>query len=138
MIYAYVRNGVVMEVERRTEQYPDDPYPIKRYYHPALLPYFVPVPDELKAQVRRGWVYTHDAGFHEPEPFEINPETGELYLPASVPAESFWSVYQDNLRLTNDLISAQQDITDRELEVIALGQQVTDLELMVLEGLNNV
>ena len=36
--------------------------------------------------------------------------------------------------LADDLVSAQQDITDRELEAIDLGQQVTDLELMVLEG----
>ena len=36
--------------------------------------------------------------------------------------------------LTSDLVSAQQDITDRELEAIDLGQQVTDLELLVLGG----
>ena len=138
MVYAYVKNGIVLEVERRTEQHPDDPYPIKRFYHPALLPYFIVVPDDFKNQVRRGWVYTHEAGFHEPEAFEINHETGELYLPASVPAESFWGVYQDNLALSNNLITAQQDITDRELAAIELGQQVTDLELMVLGGGANV
>ena len=33
------------------------------------------------------------------------------------------------------LILAQQEITDRELAEITLGQQVTDLELMILEVL---
>ena len=33
------------------------------------------------------------------------------------------------------LIAAQQEITDRELAEIELGQQVTDLELMILEVL---
>lgn len=29
---------------------------------------------------------------------------------------------------------AQQDITDRELDTIELGQSMTDLELMIMEG----
>lgn len=33
-----------------------------------------------------------------------------------------------------DLELAQQDITDRELDAIELGQSMTDLELMIMEG----
>ena len=39
------------------------------------------------------------------------------------------------MQLSGALIAAQQEITDRELAEIALGQTVTDLELMILEGM---
>lgn len=111
--YAYVQNGVVLEVEKRTLLDTDD-YPIGKYYHGSLLPYFVEIrPGEnapADKEVRKGWRW-QDNQFMEPEPFTINPETGEMYLPDRIPAADFWAVYQDNLRLRDELAKVT-DVVD--------------------------
>lgn len=112
--YAYIQKGTVLEVEKRTIQDTED-YPIGRYYNGALLPFFVEIrpgdnaPEE--AEVKRGWVYSENT-FHEPRPFEINSETGELYLPPSISAEMFWGIFSENMELKNQLETTTAVVND--------------------------
>lgn len=114
MVYAYVQRGTVMLVERRTElpQWADDPYPIQHFYHVALLPYFKEIPADQKDLVRVGWLYDEEQGFHEPQAFEINPETGEMYLPKTIPAEDFYETYVAGQKVEplESTVSANNDI----------------------------
>lgn len=112
--YAYLQKGTVLEVEKRTLQDTGE-YPIGNYYHGALLPFFVEIrPGDnapTDAEVKRGWVYS-DNQFHEPQPFQINDETGELYLPSSIPAELFWGVFSENVQLKNQLAATTAVVND--------------------------
>lgn len=116
--YAYVQSGVVMEVEKRTIGDTED-YPIGKYYHGSLLPFFVEIrPSEnapVDKEVTRGWVYL-DNTFHEPRPFEINQETGQMYLPPSISAELFWQTFQDNVSLRNELATTSSVVDAMLLE----------------------
>lgn len=116
--YAYVQKGTVLEVEKRTLQDSDE-YPIGKYYHGALLPFFVEIrPGDnapVGVEVRRGWVYSENS-FHEPQPFEINGDTGELYLPPSISAEMFWGVFSENVQLKNKLAQTTAVVNGMLLE----------------------
>lgn len=116
--YAYIQKGTVLEVEKRTLQDIDE-YPIGKYYHGALLPSFVEIrPGDnapTDAEVKRGWVYS-DNTFHEPQPFEINDTTGELYLPPSISADMFWSVFSENIQLKNQLAETTTVVNSMLLE----------------------
>lgn len=111
--YAYIQKGTVLEVEKRTLHDTDD-YPIGKYYHSALLPSFVEIRQgdnaPTDAQVKRGWVYSNNT-FHEPQPFEINDITGELYLPPSISADMFWGVFSENMQLKNQLSETTSVVT---------------------------
>lgn len=112
--YAYIQKGVVLEVEKRTLQDTGD-YPIGKYYHGALLPFFVEIRPGDNApegrEVKRGWVYSENS-FHEPQPFEINSETGEMYLPPSISAEMFWGVFSENVQLKSQLAETTAVVND--------------------------
>ena len=118
--YAYVQNGVVLDIEKRTEN-DTDTYPIAKYYHGALLPFFIEIQKGINSpadrEVSKGWLFTENQ-FHEPQPFEINQETGDMYLPPNIPAETFWQVYQDNIRLQNENLQLNQSITDLQLALV--------------------
>lgn len=105
--YAFVQRGVVLDVEARTIN-DTDIYPIGKYYHGDLLPFFVEIrPGDnapIDKEVKKGWVFL-DNQFSEPEPFSINPENGEMYLPPSISAATFWATYQENIQLRNQLAS---------------------------------
>ena len=107
--YAYVQKGVVLDIEKRTLGDTSD-HPIGKYYHGALQPFFIPIKPGENApadqEVARGWAYS-DNQFSEPQPFSINPETGELYLPPKIPAEQFWQMLTDNIQLQEALAQTQ-------------------------------
>lgn len=111
--YAFVQNGVVLEVEKRTLA-DGEQGELGRYYHGALLPFFIPIiPGENApedGEVRRGWIYTEGV-FSEPQPFSVNMQTGELYLPPSIPADRFWQVYSDNIVMQSRL-AALTEVTN--------------------------
>lgn len=125
--YAYVQNTTVLEVERRTLQDTSD-YPIGKYYHGALLPFFVEIrPGDnapAEEEVRPGWIY-RDNVFSQPEPFQINDATGQLYLPPSISAQQFWQVFQENLQMKNQLSQMGSVVNSLLLEQLAAEGAVT-------------
>lgn len=134
--YAYVQNGIVLEVEKRTLQDTDD-YPIGKYYHGSLLPYFVEIrPGEnapADQEVRKGWRWQNNQ-FSEPEPFSINPETGEMYLPDRISAADFWAVFQDNLRLRNELAEVQSQGSQMESQLVDTQLALCDVYELLVGG----
>lgn len=96
MIYVYLQNNTVTMIETRLVDVPytDSLQPLidAKLYNGALIPFFKSVPQEIEGKIRLGWVYTEESGFHEPLPFEINPNTGEMYLPSSIKAEDFYNL----------------------------------------------
>lgn len=117
MTYAYIQENTVVLVERRTENYPDDPYPIKRFYHGAMLPFFKLVPDEIKDKIQPGWLYSDDTGFYEPKAFDVNPQTGKIYLPSNISLENLYEILSQNFEARN-----------RELE-----DQLTETQIALCE-----
>ena len=114
--YAFVQRGVVLDVEARTVN-DTDAYPIGKYYHGDLLPFFVEIRpgDNAPAdrEVSKGWTFLNNQ-FSEPEPFSINPETGEMYLPPSISAATFWATYQENIQLRNQ-VATMSDVVNNML-----------------------
>lgn len=85
---------------------PDYALPVEQWYGPDFAAQCMEAPDE----VGQRWTY--------------NKETGEFAPPDDTPKPHMYT----------DLEIAQQDITDQELDTIELGQSMTDLELMIMEG----
>lgn len=100
-----------------TKQFPTVESTVGRF-PPHLL--FVEAPD----YVFEGWGYLNGEFIQPeaPEGFLYDPHTGTFYSPKTGP--SYTEREMD-----------QQQITELELAVIELGQQITELELMGLEGM---
>lgn len=116
--YAYVQRGVVLDIERRTEVDTDE-FPILKYYNAGMIPFFIEIRpgDNAPAdkEVTRGWAYM-DNRFTEPKPFDINQETGQMYLPPNISAEFFWQTFQDNVALRNELATTTAVVDNMLLE----------------------
>lgn len=95
MVYALVRNGFVVNVERRSEELVD-------LYPRAILHEFLPVPEELQDSIRRGWIYT-ETGFQEPDPFTVHEESGMMTLPDKIYATDIYALQDEVSRLTERL-----------------------------------
>ncbi|MBC8584458.1 hypothetical protein [Youxingia wuxianensis] len=126
MVYAYVQYGTVMMVERRTED-SDDPAAIKQYYTAQFLPNFIPVPQEIKNKVRAGWLFDYDKGFHEPEDFEINPQTHEMYLPSSISPQDYYTTSQLAQRVPEMTIEYDQFILELDYRLTLAEEQLQKL-----------
>lgn len=116
--YAYVQQGVVLDIERRTEQ-DTDACPILKYYNAGLAPFFIEIRpgDNAPAdkEVTRGWIFEANQ-FREPQPFQINQETGQMYLPPAISAETFWQTFQDNIALRNELANTSAIVDNMLVE----------------------
>lgn len=95
--YAYCPNNIVLQIETRTAQYPDDPYPIQHFYAGGLLPFFKEIPIHQMGVVQKLWIWDESLNaFKEPK---IGEEVGgEVYI-GTIPKEQIWQLIQDNLTL---------------------------------------
>lgn len=85
--------------------------PIEDRYTSEFYSHLMHVDDSI--EVHQNWVYEQESGtFYEPDE-----------LPRIV----------QNTSIYTDLESAQQEITDRELDAIEQGQAMTSLELITIE-----
>lgn len=112
-MYLYIENNIVRELIPDT----DPAFPsvsITERYPPDFMAQLVHVPDDTEVDQR--WVYDPATGTFSPPP--PPPEPGP--------------------RQPTALELAQQEITDKDLEIIANAQALTDLELMMIGGISHV
>lgn len=129
MQYIYIdRNRVVQEFLPMFDPvFPG--VPIEQRYSADFLSHVLEVPDETV--VEQSWVYDPQTNtFSEPIVPEIEPEPPRPELPEPEPSP-------DPVRPTETQLLGQQ-ITDEQLERIAMGQQYTELELAILGGTSHV
>ena len=113
--YAYCPRGFIESIEKRTadEKFKNDPYPINKFYHGSLLPFFKEIPEEQQGEVKLLWFWDETENrFLEPE---IGQEVeGEIYI-GTIPKERIYEILQENLRLSNQMLKM-----DGELDVLAV------------------
>lgn len=115
MKYAFTRNNVVTYIESRD-------IPLDQLYPEELREQFVPVPVELQDTLLPGWKYDPDTQtFTEPHPGQYIPELDSIYTPSTQV-------------LTALLVQTAQDVTQAQLDAIAIQQQLTGLELDAMKG----
>lgn len=113
---AYIREGVVQYVEDRD-------IPLEQLFHPDVCKDFVDIPLELQNRVCYGWRYDLETGdFTEPSIGSPIPNTNDIYTP------------NDPQALTALLVQTAQDVTQAQLDAIALQQQLTGLALNAMKG----
>ena len=99
-VYAYCPQGFVAFVERRTKG-SSDPYPLNKYYHGSLLPFFKEVPESQENEVKQFWYYDETTGlFREPE---VGEEVGGQIYIGLIPKEAFWTLQEENVRLSGEI-----------------------------------
>lgn len=143
MIYAYIQRATVMLVERRLENQPytDSLTPLieAKLYNGALIPFFKPVPVAVQDRIRIGWCYDSERGFHEPQPFEVNTETGEMYLPAQISTSDFYDTMMKTQKSEADiadlgLVSIEFDAALVEQYETQVAQDASIIELYEMIG----
>ena len=106
-VYAYCPNGYVAFIERRTKD-STDPYPLNKYYHGSLLPFFKEVPEDQENTIKQFWFWDEQTNrFFEPE---VGQEVGngQIYI-GLIPKEAFWTLQEENVRLSGEVGAIYDD-----------------------------
>ena len=107
MKYAFVRNGVIESIEDCVRD--GIAYPIEQLYHKDILPLFVTIPPEYEERCWQGWRYDADTGqWTEPVAGEVDPQTGRMYIPRGMTAESLQMILQNAQDITGALLGQVQ------------------------------
>lgn len=70
-IYAYCPSNFVEFIERRTKD-STDLYPLKKYYHGSVIPFFKEIPEDQQTEVEPLWMYDEKTyRFIKPEPGQV-------------------------------------------------------------------